>query len=443
MLTADLVRWKREKDQVKVRPIDEKARPRLLEVAEGLIQAAEISVGETREAFQDACGAVHVGHADQRVAAGLIKLLTDRCTFEIDVGRDPVELRTEVFTRATVARRALAPGERFDRQAVLAEAGAALDIAPTTLEAALFADLKEAHVLVAFEPLTPAGLLHIYDREQERAALLMAVRVVVEIEETDPGIWRNLFRSLKFHRLLYQLEATEKAGSHRIVLDGPQSLFTATRKYGLRLALMLEPIRACAKWRIEADLMFGKPPERLRFELSGQRGGEPGTEPPLPDEVAELVARFTALGSPWQVERAHDLLGLPGAGLCVPDLLFRHADGTRVHLEVLGFWSREAVWQRIDLVRAGLPEKVLFAVTDRLRVSEEALEGDLPGQLYVYKGVMSPRAVLQRLDGLRTERGTTSASDRLATGPALLPLADPSDVKTTKPRRPRTPAVES
>lgn len=401
MLTADLVRWKREKDEVKVRPIDDRARPRLLEVAEGLIQAAEISVGETRESFQDACAAVPVGHADQRVAAGLIKLVTDRCTFEVDVGRDPVELRTEVFTRATAVRRALGPGERFDRTAVLAASAAALELDAAQLEAALFADLKEAHILVAFEPITPEGLLHLYDREQERAALLMAVRVVVDIEESDPGIWRNLFRSLKFHRLLYRLEPMP-AGSHRIILDGPQSLFTATRKYGLRLALMLEPIRACAKWRIEADLEFGKPPERLRFQLGGERGGAPGAEPPLPDEVAELVSRFAALATPWQVERAHDLLAIPGAGLCVPDLVFRHSDGSHVHLEVLGFWSREAVWQRVDLVRAGLPEKVIFAVTDRLRVSEEALDGDLPGQLYVYKGVMSPRAVLQRLEALRT-----------------------------------------
>ncbi|MEZ4467608.1 MAG: DUF790 family protein [bacterium] len=260
--------------------------------------------------------------------------------------------------------------------------------------------MKDAHLLVAFDATTPRPCSP-STSEQERAALLLAVRVVVDIEEEDAAIWRNLFRSLKFHRLLYTIEGRE--GGYRVTLDGPQSLFSATRKYGLRLAMMLEPIRACARWALEADLLFGKPPERVRFFLKGERGGGVGAELPLPDDVAELVQRFGALDSPWRVRRSTRLLALPGVGLCVPDLVFSHPDGTRAYLEVLGFWSREAVWKRVDLVRAGLRENVIFAVTERLRVSEAALEDDLPGQLYVYKGVMSARKVLERLEVLRPD----------------------------------------
>jgi hypothetical protein len=49
-------------------------------------------------------------------------------------------------------------------------------------------------------------------------------------------------------------------------------------------------------------------------------------------------------------------------------------------------------------VEAGLPHPIVFAVGSRLRVSEEVLDGDLPGRLYVYKGAMSARAVEGRLD---------------------------------------------
>ncbi|MCB9546043.1 MAG: DUF790 family protein [Myxococcales bacterium] len=402
------MRWKRTKDVVEVRPIPAAARPRLLEAAEGLLQAAANSVGESREVFKAACGDVPVSHADQRVFAGLQKLVTDRCTFEMDVGQPPVALRAEVFTRATAARRALDHLQAFDRGAVIADAAAALGLEVKALEGALFADLKDAHLLVEFEATTPEALLALYEREQERAALLLAVRVVVDIEEEDAAIWRNLFRSLKFHRLLYTIEARD--GGYRVTLDGPQSLFSATRKYGLRLAMMLEPIRACARWALEADLLFGKPPERVRFLLKGERDGGPGAELPLPDDVADLVQRFGALETDWRVRRSTRLLALPGVGLCVPDLVFSHPDGTRAYLEVLGFWSRDAVWKRVDLVRAGLRENVLFAVTERLRVSEAALEDDLPGQLYVYKGVMSARRVLDRLEGFRP-KAQASLSD--------------------------------
>ena len=74
----------------------------------------------------------------------------------------------------------------------------------------------------------------------------------------------------------------------------------------------------------------------------------------------------------------------------------------------MGYWSRAAVWQRVELVKAGLDESVLFAVSTRLRVSEEVLEADLPGALYVYKRTMSARAIAERLDGLCDARSVRS-----------------------------------
>jgi hypothetical protein len=44
-----------------------------------------------------------------------------------------------------------------------------------------------------------------------------------------------------------------------------------------------------------------------------------------------------------------------------------------------------------------LPYRIVFAVSSRLRVSQEVLGEDLPGSLYVYKGVMDPRRVAEML----------------------------------------------
>jgi hypothetical protein len=93
------------------------------------------------------------------------------------------------------------------------------------------------------------------------------------------------------------------------------------------------------------------------------------------------------------------VLNLPGVGVCVPDLVFtRDGAKTPVYLEVLGYWSRAAVWRRVELAEAGLPHRVIWAVSDRLRVSEAALPADLPASLYVYKGVMNPRRILKLLE---------------------------------------------
>jgi uncharacterized protein len=75
--------------------------------------------------------------------------------------------------------------------------------------------------------------------------------------------------------------------------------------------------------------------------------------------------------------------------------------GEEVYLEAFGFWSRDAVWRRVELIRKGFPARILLAVGKQLRVSEEVLGDDDAGELYVYRAAMSPRAVLARLDGKR------------------------------------------
>jgi hypothetical protein len=143
----------------------------------------------------------------------------------------------------------------------------------------------------------------------------------------------------------------------------------------------------------------------FRFESSRAAASE-GDEPvALPDEIGALLRGFELLDSPWLVKPTSAILNLPGTGLCVPDLVFEHRlMRSRVFLEVLGYWSREAVWRRVELAREGLTEKVLFAVSSRLRVSEAVLDDEEAAALYVYKGTMSPRAIERKLDAL-SKRG--------------------------------------
>jgi hypothetical protein len=75
--------------------------------------------------------------------------------------------------------------------------------------------------------------------------------------------------------------------------------------------------------------------------------------------------------------------------------------GEVLYLEVMGYWSRDAVWRRVELVEQGLSERILFAVSSRLRVSEAVLDDAALAALYVYKTTLNPRAVLERLEELR------------------------------------------
>lgn len=117
-------------------------------------------------------------------------------------------------------------------------------------------------------------------------------------------------------------------------------------------------------------------------------------------EIEQLIAALRNKKSQFEVQACSELLHIPGEGLCVPDLKFSAPGRHDVYLELMGFWSREALWKRIEWAQSGQHERVVFAASARLRVSEEVLPEGTSSSLYVYKGVMNPNAVLKHVDAL-------------------------------------------
>ena len=401
MLTADLVRARvKGKDLVLTR-LAGKQRDRAVEIAEELLEAVRGQVGCSRETVREVVHGIAVAPRERKLTDGLIKLIDDACEYAEASSVEPVELRRELFLAAAAARRGLEDGSNFDRDAAIGAAAAARGMAPEALEAALFSDLRGAHQLLALAPLTASGLVAAYERASVQAVLLKAVRVIAEVECTHAATARALFRKVKFHRLLCSIEE-RGGGAYRLAIDGPYSLFESVTKYGLELALVLPALEACDRLELVAEVRWGKERRTAEFRHSQRREAPPVASPAadLPDDVRALHEAFAALDTPWRVEVASRILELPGVGLCVPDLVFERPGQPPVYLEVLGYWSRDAVWRRVELVERGLEARILFAVSSRLRVSEAVLESSDHGALYVYKGAMSARAVERKLDSL-------------------------------------------
>jgi len=402
VLTVDLVNARRRGSELRLVPLDEASRPRAVTLAARLVGIVRAHVGRTHEELSAALEAVDVDAGDYRLKDGLAKLLEDRCELEPPDGPEPEDLRRDVFTRASALRASLDAGGKLDRAAVLAEVAAERGTPVEVVERGLFADLRGAQVVSKFDALGPETLVTTYERAQAQAVLLRAVKVTVDIGRTSAGATRALFRRLKFLQLLHVITRTD--AGYRVVIDGPFSLFESVTRYGHRLAMVLPVLEGCESWKLEADVRWGKDKRPLLFRLQGGAASAATEDPPLPDEVRALVKAFASLETPWRASASTTILELPGVGLTVPDVVFekRGADGAmrRVYLEVMGYWSRAAVWQRVELVQAGLAETVVFAVSSRLRVSEEVLDAELPSALYVYKGTMSARAIAERLERL-------------------------------------------
>src|SRR5207237_6811173 len=132
----------------------------------------------------------------------------------------------------------------FKRDAVLGAVAGELGVDPEKVTAGLFADLKDENRMLRFEDLSAQRLIDRYNVALAQAVLLRAVLVTAEVRKERPARYRQLFRQLKFHRLLYRVEGSMSDG-YLLHIDGPLSLFSATNKYGLQMALFLPTLLLC------------------------------------------------------------------------------------------------------------------------------------------------------------------------------------------------------
>lgn len=427
MLTADLVDARRSKEELLLRVLDEAGHEEALSLARTFLDAAREHIGKSREELEEAWDASSTEEHTSRfkLAAGLKKLIADECTFEAESGVPPAELRRELFTRAAEIRRALPEGATFDRESVLSEVAARLSTTPEALDRAIFSDLKSEHLLRAVPTLDAPSVVEAWELGQAQAVLLTATSVTIHVGKASSGLLRAFFAKLKFHKLLFTTKPN-RDGGFELVIDGPYSMFDSVTKYGLKLACLLPALRALESWKLEAQIRWGKGKDSLVFKIASSdaipfvrgrprrppldtRGPQSEGSPSswsdgvhLSDDVRELIEGMQSLETSWKVRPASAILEVPGGqGLCIPDLELTHPEREGpVFVEVLGYWSRDAVFRRVELVESGLDAHVVFVVSSRLRVSAEVLDEDLPSSLYVYKGKMSPKAVLDRAEAL-------------------------------------------
>lgn len=395
MLSPEHVRVRRQGKELRLLSLGGDLRRRAVELAELVIRSARASVGESRDDLHAEWSAIGVAPREKRLLSGLQKLVEDACEFEVPDGVEAADVRRDVFTHATAARKA----GSFERTKVLEEVAAARGIAVSELEAALFADLRGAQRLRSCAAGTPEALVDEYERAQVQAILLRAVRVVCDVRCASADAYKDLFHKLKFRRLMHRISELP-SGGYRLEIDGPFSLFQSVAKYGLELALMLPALEACDSLELLAEVRWG---ERgmLEFRHAGGRAGERSAGAFVRTEVEELAAALRESDPEWEVTPSTRVLDLPGLGVCVPDLcLRRRRDGTEVLVELLGYWSRESVWKRVELAQRGLGARLLFVVNARLRVSEDVLDESSAASLYVFKTRVNASALLRRAEQL-------------------------------------------
>ncbi len=399
MLTGKMVAVRYARDRILPRYIDVND-PGWREVAERLLALFRGQEGRTRGELEEEQSELFGEGPSQIIHQGLAKLLEDRCEFEVVSGHPPEEIRAAVFR--TAARHRLAPAAadavvetRFDREAVLREAANELSLTPETVEQGLFADLKSEQRLVHFKDISAEHLLQRYNVALAQAVLYRCTRLHATIRNEPPQRYRQLLRRIKFHRLICEMERVGE-NSWRLHVDGPLSLFSATQKYGLQLALFFPAVLLCRDFEVRAELSWGpqrKPKVFLATPSDGLVSHYADTGTYVAPELGLFVELFRKRVADWDLVEETEVYSLGSAGFWVPDFRLIHkATGRRVLFEVLGFWRRSSAEQHLARLRQHVTEPFLLAVSDQLHIEEAELEG-LPAEIHRFRNMPLPDEV--------------------------------------------------
>ncbi len=331
------------------------------------------------------------------------KLLDDASTYQTDPRGQASRLRLRVFTLAGRMHPLVDEPDRLFEHGQAEAKGRIADALGrpwADIEADLYADVMSYQRLESFEGYPDArALLSRYNVAQLQACLYRAERVTVDA--TDD--FKTILRYAKLARLLHEIRRVGP-GRYRIRFSGPASVLRQTRSYGVSFARFLPALLACRGWRFEAVLQTPwRAPARLT--LSDRDGFSSHLPPPeqFDSSVEEaFAAKFGPQRAGWQLIREGEILHA-GQTVFVPDFTFQHDDGTRVLLEIVGFWTPEYLAAKRQTLRQFRQPRLLLAVPER-SVHPEAVIGD---HVILYKTALKLAPVLEALE--RCRQGSTDS----------------------------------
>ena len=417
MLTADLARSRTDGDTVTPLFVDPDEE-RYQQTAAELIDIFTEHLGEPKGELEATIDELTIADTDYKIVQGLAKLLKDECEFEVIAPVDPQEIRRRLFEKANdsypVVRQPTL-GDDTQPLDIYSNVADRLGISLEECYKGMYADLDENKRLVRFgnqaieghdddettsttqltgdsaesyadDTITVEWLLTRYN-------LALAQAVLYDATEMRIRVWDNfstVFSYVKLFGLMHRIypidnagsrvESTDAADGYEAVLDGAASLFSKSRKYGIRMANFLPALPLCTRWEMEAEILdetTGATDHRRTLALDHTDGlsSHYSAQSDFDSDVERTLAdKWERANTDWELVREDDVLDL-GAEVMLPDFAIEHPDGRRAILEIVGFWTPEYLSEKLAKIRAADADNLLIAVSERLDCSADDFEG--------------------------------------------------------------------
>ncbi|MFC7059922.1 DUF790 family protein [Halovenus salina] len=418
MLTADLARSRTRDRYIEPLFIDTDDQ-QYRETASELIDIFEAHLGESKGELESTIDELTVADTDYKIVQGLAKLLQDECEFETVAPVEPREIRQLLFEKANDSYpivRHPTLGEDTQKLEVYSSIADQLGITLEECYRGMYADLEENKRLVRFghrvsdgyeeTDNSPTTTRLTGDSEESYAEdtitvdwlltrynLALAQAVLYDATEMQIRVWDSfatVFSYVKLFGLMHRIypidrngnrvASTDVAEGYEAILDGAASLFSKSRKYGIRMANFLPALPLCDRWDVEADILDDESASTgrtLSFELdhTDDLSSHYSAQGEFDSDIERTLAqKWERANTDWELRREDDVLDL-GAEVMLPDFALEHPDGRRALFEIVGFWTPEYLDEKLAKIRDADRENLIIAVSERLDCSSEDFEG--------------------------------------------------------------------
>ncbi|MEI9938050.1 MAG: DUF790 family protein [Pseudomonadota bacterium] len=293
--------------------------------------------------------------------------------------------------RAALFRAAAQP--HASRDAVLGSVANSFAVTTVELESALFADLPaEQRVAAVPTSFSPERLA----TDANLAIVAALVRRAAHVQITARGNFRTLIRQARLAGLICRESPLERAADG-VALDisGPFALFHHSEVYGRALASLIPRLASCDEFELTAACALGRDGQLSSLALrSGDPiGSGPASAPAEPRLEQKFERDFRRIAPHWDLNRQPPAIA-SSETLIFPDfeLVHRQQPNCRWLLEVLGFWTREYLCEKLQRLHAAGIERFVLCVDQ----NRDCKKGDLPPDRRIvrYKTRIDPRAIL-------------------------------------------------
>jgi predicted nuclease of restriction endonuclease-like RecB superfamily len=429
VLTADLARSRTRDGSVTPLFIDTDEQ-QYRDTAEELIQVFENHLGKPKGELEETIDQLTIADTEYKVVQGLAKLLKDECEFETVAVADPREIRQQSFEKANDSYpivRQPTLGEDTRQLEVYSAVADRLNISLEACFRGMYADLEDNKRLVRFgnrvsdeyeeadrtsttrltgdseesyakDTITVDWLLTRYNLALAQAVLYDATRMRIRVWDHFGTVFSYVKLFGLMHRIYpidqegNRMATTDAADGYEAILDGPASLFSQSRKYGIRMANFLPALPLCDRWEMHADILDdegGPSGDTLSFDLdhTDSLSSHYTVQNDFDSDVERTLAqKWDRANTDWKLMREDDVLDL-GAEVMIPDFALEHPDGRRAILEIVGFWTPEYLDEKLAKVRDADLDHLLVAVSERLECSAEDFESASDRLLWFKSGI--------------------------------------------------------